>query len=153
MFLKAQEVYTKFNEENVEIKIPKELLLTLLQQISRHIEVLRYEEEVIDNFAVRNNINNAEAIMTKLLLLIAEPYGRKEVVLAVSIAEFLILRDLIFCNYSLLHLQKKMKPHILKEYQGLYKYIESIYGMLDSDEVKSYWDYIKNYKINDSLLQ
>lgn len=124
-----------------------------MQQISRHIEVLRYEEEVTDNFAVRNNINNAEAIMTKLLLLIAEPYGRKEVVLAVSIAEFLILRYLIFCNYSLLHLQEKMKPHILKEYKGLYKYIESIYGMLDSDEVKSYWDYIKNYKIKDSLLQ
>ncbi|MDK2807142.1 hypothetical protein PGH24_02390 [Thermoanaerobacterium thermosaccharolyticum] len=35
MLLKAEEVYTKFNEESIEIKIPKKLLLPLLQQVNR----------------------------------------------------------------------------------------------------------------------
>lgn len=149
MLLKPEEIYSKFNEESVEIKIYKELLLLLLQQINRHLEFLRYEEKVIDNFAIRENINNAEMIMTKLLILIAEPYGRKEVVLAVSIAEFLVLRDLVFCNYSLIHLQTRIKPYILGAYKEFYDEVEGIFEMLGRDEVKIYWDYIRSYNMKD----
>lgn len=46
-----------------------------------------------------------------------------------------------------------MKPQIIKVYKKFYEYIENIFGMLDSDEVKAYWDYIKNYKIKGSILQ
>lgn len=149
MLLKSEEIYSKFNEESVEIKIYNELLLLLLQQINRHLEFLRYEEKVIDNFAIRENINNAEMIMTKLLILIAEPYGRKEVVLAVSIAEFLVLRDLVFCNYSLIHLQTRIKPYILRACKEFYDEVEGIFEMLGRDEVKIYWDYIRSYNMKD----
>lgn len=153
MLLKAEEVYAKLNEENIQIMIPKKLLFTLLQQVDRHREVLSFEEEVINNFAIQENISNTEMIMTKLLILMAEPYGKNEIILETSIAEFLVLRDLVFCNCSLPHLRGKMRPHILKAYKDFYDYIESIFEMLEWDEVKTYWDYIKNYKTKNSKLQ
>lgn len=63
-------------------------------------------------YAPIDDINNAEMIMTKLLILIAKPYGRKKVVLVVSIAGFLILQDCVYCNNSLLQL--KDKPLVVK---------------------------------------
>ena len=58
MFLKAEEVYAKFNEKSIEIKIPKRLLLVLLQQVNRHYEILKCEKEIINNFAIQENISN-----------------------------------------------------------------------------------------------
>jgi len=152
MFLKAEEVYAKFNDETIEIKIPKKLLLILLQQVNRHHEILSYEEEVANNFAIRENINNTEMIMAKLLILMSEPYDKKEIKFEISIAEFLVLRDLVYCNYSLLHLQTKMKPHILITYKEFYDKIESIFKFLKQDEVKTYWDFIKNYKMENHVF-
>jgi len=153
MLLKAEEVYAKFNEENIQIVIPKKLLFTLLQQVNRHYEILKYEEEIINNFAIRENINNTEMIMTKLFILMTKPYNRKEIIFEISIAEFLVLRDLVFCNYSLPHLKVKMRPHIRKAYNEFLDEIESIFEMLERDEVKAYWNYIKNYKTKNSKLQ
>jgi len=152
MLLKPEEIYFKFNEESIEIKIPKKLLLVLLQQVNRHYEILKYEEEIINNFAVHENISNTEMIMAKLLILMAEPYDKKEIKFEISIAEFLVLRDLVYCNYSLLHLQTKMKSHILKAYKEFYEYIEKTYDMLEQDEVKVYWDFIKNYKTKSHIF-
>jgi len=152
MLLKAEEIYSKFNEESIEINIPKKLLLPLLQQVNRHYEILKYEEEIINNFAICENINNTEMIMSKLLILMAEPY-KKEIKFEISIAEFLVLRDLVYCNYSLLHLQIKMKPNIIEAYKEFLDEIESIFEMLERNEVKAYWDYIKNYKTKNSTLQ
>ena len=152
MLLKPEEIYFKFNEESIEIKIPKKLLLVLLQQVNRHYEILKYEEEIINNFAVHENISNTEMIMAKLLILMAEPYDKKEIKFEISIAEFLVLRDLVYCNYSLLHLKTKMKPHVLKVYKEFYEYIERIYDMLEQDEVKVYWDFIKNYKTKSHIF-
>jgi hypothetical protein len=90
--------------------------------------------------------------MTKLLILMAEPYDKKEVVFETSVAEFLVLRDLVYCNCSLLYLQTKMKSHMLKAYKEFYDAIESIYEMLEQDEIKAYWDYIKNYRIKGCIL-
>jgi len=52
----------------------------------------------------------------------------------------------------MLHLKTKMKPHILKVYKEFYDEIESIYEMLEQDEIKVYWDYIKNYRIKGCIL-
>ena len=43
--------------------------------------------------------------------------------------------------------KRKMRPHILKAYKDFYDYIESIFEMLEWDEVKTYWDYIKTTKL------
>ncbi|ABN53103.1 hypothetical protein Cthe_1882 [Acetivibrio thermocellus ATCC 27405] len=152
MLLKPEEIYFKFNEESIEIKIPKKLLLVLLQQVNRHYEILKYEEEIINNFAIHENISNTEMIMAKLLILMAEPYDKKDIKFETSVAEFLVLRDLVYCNCSLLHLQTKMKSHMLKAYKEFYDAIESIYEMLEQDEIKAYWDYIKNYRIKGCIL-
>ncbi|WP_041734234.1 hypothetical protein [Acetivibrio thermocellus] len=58
MLLKAEEIYLKFNEKSIEIKIPKRLLLVLLQQVNRHYEILKCEKEIINNFAIQENISN-----------------------------------------------------------------------------------------------
>ncbi|MDK2919842.1 MAG: hypothetical protein PWQ37_2575 [Candidatus Petromonas sp.] len=152
MLLKPEEIYFKFNEESIEIKIPKKLLLVLLQQVNRHYEILKYEEEIINNFAIHENISNTEMIMAKLLILMAEPYDKKDIKFETSVAEFLVLRDLVYCNYSLLHLQTKMKSHMQKAYKEFYDAIESIYEMFEQDEVKAYWDYIKNYNIENHVF-
>jgi hypothetical protein len=152
MLLKAEEIYSKFNDENIQVIIPKKLLFTLLQQVDRLREVLGNEEEVVNNFAIYDYISNAEMLMVKLFILIAEPYCRKEVILETSIAEFLVLRDLVFCNYLLPHLREKMRPSICKAYKDFYDEIEDIFKMLEQDEVKAYWDYIKNYKNKDNII-
>jgi hypothetical protein len=152
MLLKAEEIYLKFNEKSIEIKVPKRLLLVLLQQVNRHYEILKYEEEIIINFAVHENISNTEMIMSKLLILMAEPYGKKEIILDINIAEFLVLRDLVFCNYSLPHLREKLRPSICKTYKDFYDEIEGIFEKLEQDEIKAYWDYIKNYRIKGCIL-
>lgn len=143
MFLKAEEVYAKFNEENIQIAIPKKLLFTLLQQVDRHREVLSNEKEEVNNFAIHDYISNTEMLMVKLLILMAEPYGKKEIFLDINIAEFLVLRDLVFCNYFLPHLREELRPSIRKTYKDFYDYIEGIFEMLERDEVKAYWDYIR----------
>jgi hypothetical protein len=153
MLLRAEEIYMKFREETIKIVIPKMLLLVLLKQVNRHLEVLSYEQGTIDNFAIQDDMNNAEMIMTKLLILISEPNNKKHILFELSVAEFLVLRDLVFCNFSLPHLRTKMKPYIQHAYKRFYDDIESIFGMLEQDEVKAYWDYIKNYKIKGSILQ
>lgn len=152
MLLKAEEIYSKFNEENIQIVIPKKLLFTLLQQVDRHREMVSYEEEVVNNFAIHDYISNTEMLMVKLLILMAEPYGKKEIILDINIAEFLVLRDLVFCNYSLPHLRGKMRPSIRKAYKDFYDEIEDIFEMLEQDEIKAYWDYIKNYRIKGCIL-
>ena len=91
-------------------------------------------------------------LMVKLLFLMAEPYGKKEIILDINIAEFLVLRDLVFCNYSLPHLRGKMRPSIRKAYKYFYDEIEDIFEMLEQDEIKAYWDYIKNYRIKGCIL-
>jgi hypothetical protein len=58
MFTKAEEIYSKFNEENIQIMIPKKLLFTLLQQVDRLLELLS-NEEVASNFATYDYISNA----------------------------------------------------------------------------------------------
>ena len=40
MLSKSEEIYKKFSENDIEIKIPKKLLLILLQQVSRHYDIL-----------------------------------------------------------------------------------------------------------------
>jgi len=152
MLLKVEKVYAKFNEENIQIAIPKKLLFTLLQQVDRHREMVSYEEEVVNNFAIRDYISNTEMLMVKLLILMAEPYGKKEIILDINIAEFLVLRDLVFCNYSLPHLRGKMRPSICKAYKQFYDEIEDIFEMIEQDEVKVYWNYIKNYKNKDNII-
>ncbi|WP_243122163.1 hypothetical protein [Clostridium thermarum] len=114
--------------------------------------MVSYEEEIVNNFAIRDYISNTEMLMVKLLILMAEPYGKKEIILDINIAEFLVLRDLVFCNFSLPHLRTKMKPYIQHAYKRFYDDIENIFGMIDSDEVKAYWDYIKNYRIKGCIL-
>jgi len=152
MLLKPEEIYTKFNEENIQVIIPKKLLFTLLQQVDRLREILGNEEEIVNNFAIYEYIGNAEMLMVKLYILIAEPYNKKEVIIETSIAEFLVLRDLVFCNYLLPHLREKMRPSICKAYKDFYDEIEDIFKMLEQDEVKAYWDYIKNYKNKDNII-
>ena len=152
MLLKPEEIYSKFNDENIQVIIPKKLLFTLLQQVDRLREVLGNEEEVVNNFAIYEYISNAEMLMVKLLILMAEPYGKKEIILDINIAEFLVLRDLVFCNYSLPHLRGKMRPSICKAYKQFYDEIEDIFEMIEQDEVKVYWNYIKNYKNKDNII-
>jgi hypothetical protein len=152
MFTKAEEIYSKFNEENIQIMIPKKLLFTLLQQVDRLLELLS-NEEVASNFAIYDYISNAEMLMVKLYILSAEPYNQKEVILETSIAEFLVIRDLVFCNYTLPNLRGKMRPSICKAYKDFYDEIEDIFGMLDSNEVNTYWNYLKNYKFEGGMLQ
>lgn len=153
MLLKPEEIYSKFNDENIQVIIPKKLLFTLLQQVDRLREVLGNEEEVVNNFAIYEYISNVEMLMVKLYILIAEPYNQKEVILETSIAEFLVIRDLVFCNYTLPHLRGKMRPSICKAYKDFYDEIEDIFGMLDSNEVNTYWNYLKNYKFEGGMLQ
>ena len=145
MHLKPEEIYFKFNEESIRIRINKELLLPLLQRINRHLEALSYEQGVIDNFAIHDNISNAEMIMTKLLILMAEPYNRKEIILELNIAEFLVLRECICLNLQLMGVHNK-------KYEGLARQIESIYSMLSKEDIREYRDYINNYKENRATL-
>ena len=152
MLIKPDEIYSKFNEENIQIAIPRKLLFTLLQQVDRHCEMVSYEEEEVNNFAIHDYISNTEMLMVKLLILMAEPYGKKEIILDINIAEFLVLRDLVFCNYSLPHLRGKMRPSICKAYKQFYDEIEDIFEMIEQDEVKVYWNYIKNYKNKDNII-
>jgi len=135
-----------------KLKFQKKLLFTLLQQTDRLREVLGNEEWKVNNFALYEYISNAEMLMVKLYILIAEPYNKKEVIIETSIAEFLVLRDLVFCNYLLPHLREELRPSIRKTYKDFYNYIESILKMLERDEEKAYWDYIKNYKKKGCIL-
>ena len=153
MLLKLEEIYSRFNNENIQVKVPRKLLFTLLQQVDRLREILGNEEEIVNNFAIYEYIGNAEMLMVKLYILIAEPYNKKEVIIETSIAEFLVLRDLVFCNYTLPHLRGKMRPSICKAYKDFYDEIEDIFGMLDSNEVNTYWNYLKNYKFEGGMLQ
>jgi hypothetical protein len=123
-----------------------------LQQVDRLREILGNEEEIVNNFTIYEYIGNAEMLMVKLYILIAEPYNKKEVIIETSIAEFLVLRDLVFCNYLLPHLREELRPSIRKTYKDFYDYIESIIKMLERDEKKAYWDYIKNYRIKGCIL-
>lgn len=151
--LNGEETYWKYINDSISLKIPKKLLLNLVRQINQHLEVLNLEKELYDNLAIQEGISNTEVIRTKLFLCIAAANDREDDIhMELSVAEFLVLRDCVYCNNSLLHLQAKMKPYILKSYQEFYEYIESIYEMLDGDEIKVYWDFIKNCKIIDNTI-
>ncbi|WP_207742427.1 hypothetical protein [Clostridium tepidum] len=144
MYLTGEEVYAKFNDEDMEVKVPKKLLLDLMKQVSRHNDILNDEKDIKNNFAIREIINNTEMLMTKLFILMAEPYHKKEVILSLTTAEFLVLRDIVICNYTMLHLKTKINSQFLKVYKEFYKQIENIYEKLDCSEVYAYWDFIKN---------
>ena len=144
MLPNLEEIYIIFNQDDIRIKIPKKLLFVLIQQVSRYNDILIDENVIINNFAIHENINNTEMLMTKLFILTAEPYDRKEVLLSVTTAEFLVLRDMVLCNYTIMQLRTKVNFHILKGYKEFYKQIMNIYENLDKFEVDAYWYYIKN---------
>lgn len=144
MYLTGEEVYKKFNDEDMEIKIQKKLLLDLMKQVSKHNDILNDEKDMTNNFAIREIINNTEMLMTKLFILMAGPSDKKEVILSLTTAELLVLRDIVFCNYTMLHLKTKINSKFLKVYKEFYKQIENIYEKLNSNEIDAYWDFIKN---------
>lgn len=144
MNLKPKEIYIKFNKEDIQVKIPKYLLFDLMRQVKRHNDILNLERELIDNLVIHENIHNTEIILTKLFVLTADPYGREEIILFLTIAEFLVLRDIVFCNNSIIHLRTKINFSLLKAYKELFQQIENLYQFLNDDEVNAYWGYIKN---------
>jgi hypothetical protein len=144
MNLKPKEIYLKFNKEDIEVKIPKYLLFDLMRQVKRHNDILHLERELIDNLVIHENIHNTEIILTKLFVLTADPYGREEIILFLTIAEFLVLRDIVFCNNSIIHLRTKINFSLLKAYKELFQQIENLYQLLNDDEVNAYWGYIKS---------
>lgn len=144
MYLTGEEVYKKFNDEDMEIKIQKKLLLDLMKQVSRHNDILNDKKDMTNNFAIREIKNNTEMLMTRLFILMAEPYDKKEVILSLTTAEFLVLRDIVFCNYTMAHLKNKINSKFLNVYKEFYKQIENIYKKLDGNEIDAYWDCIKN---------
>ncbi len=125
--------------------ISKKVLLVLLKQVNRHFEALSYGQGVIDNFAIQDNINHVEMIMVKLLILMAEPYDRKEIILELNIAEFLVFRECVHLNLQLMGMYNN-------KYEDLVRQIESIYSMLNKRDIKEYKDYIYNYKVNKAIL-
>lgn len=145
MNLKPEEIYSKFNEVNIKIKIPKELLLSLLRQINRHLEVLRYEEGVIDDFAIHENITDTEMIMVKLLILMAEPYNREEIILELNIAEFLVFRECVHFNLQLTGMNDKNYGYLIRQ-------IENKYSTLNEKDIREYRNFISNYKENKATL-
>lgn len=125
--------------------ISKKVLLVLLKQVNRHFEALSYGQGVIDNFAIQDNINHVEMIMVKLLILMAEPYDRKEIIFELNIAEFLVFRECVHLNLQLMGMYNN-------KYEDLVRQIESIYSMLNKRDIKEYKDYIYNYKVNKAIL-
>lgn len=109
------------------------------------MEALSYEQGIIDNFAIQDNINHVEMIMVKLLILMAEPYDRKEIILELNIAEFLVFRECVHLNLQLMGMYNN-------KYEDLVRQIESIYSMLNKRDIKEYKDYIYNYKVNKAIL-
>jgi len=83
--------------------------------------------------------------MTKLLILMAEPYNRKEILLELNIAEFLVFRECVHFNLQLTDTHNN-------KYEDLVRQIESIYYMLIKEDIKEYRDYINNYKENKATL-
>ncbi len=115
-----------------------------MRQVKRHNDILHLERELIDNLVIHENIHNTEIILTKLFVLTADPYGREEIILFLTIAEFLVLRDIVFCNNSIIHLRTKINFSLLKAYKELFQQIENLYQLLNDDEVNAYWGYIKS---------
>ena len=144
MYWIGERIYKKFSEDNVTIKIPKKLLLDLMRQVKRHNDILNLERELIDNLVIHEKIHNTEIILTKLFVLTADPYEREEIILFLTIAEFLVLRDIVFCNNSIIHLRTKINFSLLKAYKELFQQIENLYQLLNDDEVNAYRGYIKS---------
>ena len=82
--------------------------------------------------------------MGKLIMLKIIPHRKKEVVLNINIAEFLVLRELLYFACSLPSSITKISSEDLKACEKLQNDIENIFNILDSNEVRMYWNYMRN---------
>ena len=143
MNLKGKAIYIKFNSEDMEVEIPKLILFDVARQVNKYIEFLQKEKKSIENFAIGDNINKAENIFAKILIVSGEPYGRQEVILYLTIAEFLIFRYIVFCNHTIVYFKSIFNIYHTEKFKELFQQIEGLYGNLSRSEVREYWNYIK----------
>ena len=144
MNIKGKDIYIKFNHADMKIEIPKLILFDVAQQVNKYIEFLQEQKDSKDNFAIGDNINKAENIYTKILIVSGEPYGRQEVILYLTIAEFLVFRYVVFCNHTIVHFKSNFNIYHTEKFKELFQQIESLYNNLSRSEVRAYWNYIKN---------
>ena len=144
MNIKGKDIYIKFSNEDIKIEIPKLILFDVARQVNKYIGFLQEERESRDNFAISDNISKAENIYTKILIVSGEPYGRQEVILYLTIAEFLIFRYVVFCNHTIVYFKSIFNIYHTEKFKELFQQIESLYNNLSRSEVRAYWNYIKN---------
>lgn len=144
MNLKGKAIYIKFNNEDMEVEIPKLILFDVARQVNKYIGFLQKEKESKENFTISDNINKAENIFAKILIVSGEPYGRQEVILYLTIAEFLIFRYVVFCNHTIVYFKSIFNIYHTEKFKELFQQIESLYNNLSRSEVRAYWNYIKN---------
>ncbi|WP_129723883.1 hypothetical protein [Xylanivirga thermophila] len=143
MNIKGKDIYIKFNSEDMEVEIPKLILFDVARQVNKYIEFLQKEKKSKENFAIGDNINKAENIFAKILIVSGEPYGRQEVILYLTIAEFLIFRYIVFCNHTIVYFKSIFNIYHTEKFKELFQQIEGLYGNLSRSEVREYWNYIK----------
>ena len=144
MNLKGKAIYIKFNSEDMEVEIPKLILFDVARQVNKYIEFLQKEKKSKENFAIGDNINKAENIFTKILIVSGEPYARQEVIIYLTIAEFFIFRYIVFCNHTIVYFKSNFNIYHTEKFKELFQQIESLYNNLSRSEIREYWNYIKN---------
>ena len=144
MNIKGKDIYIKFNNEDIKIEIPKLILFDVAGQVNKYIEFLQKEKKSKENFAIGDNINKAENIFTKILIVSGEPYARQEVITYLTIAEFFIFRYIVFCNHTIVYFKSNFNIYHTEKFKELFQQIESLYNNLSRSEIREYWNYIKN---------
>ena len=120
------EIYNMFKNEYVTIKIHDSIKYLVLDELRKYIEVLRMEYEITRENIVLEDITDSKTLFLRLALnMLNENYE-----VEMTISEFLMLENLLYCCISALELFDNQNNSKMSDLKKLYESLDEIRIMI-----------------------
>lgn len=147
---KDEEIYKMFEEEYLEISLAHCLKGLIVKEIRKFIEALKLELEATEfTTEISKDINDAGTLLIRILF----AFDFKHKTVEVTLAESLVLANMLYCSITFYHDFPLPDVHLMNEYQKFFNTLKDTLKILDESDIDRYRRFIRSQKIQSLGIQ